>query len=61
MYVARLQRAATEDAELAATFVRVTGPVDPPSALLRPEVVARVAESGPPPDVPTGLLDQAVN
>jgi 2-polyprenyl-6-methoxyphenol hydroxylase-like FAD-dependent oxidoreductase len=41
-YLARLQRAAAEDAELAAAFVRVTSLVDPPTALLRPEVADRV-------------------
>jgi 2-polyprenyl-6-methoxyphenol hydroxylase-like FAD-dependent oxidoreductase len=45
-YLAQLQIAATEEAELAAAFVRVTSLVDPPSALLRPEVVDRVLAHG---------------
>jgi len=45
-YLAQLQLAATEDAELAATFVRVTSLVDPPSALLRPEIADRVRAHG---------------
>lgn len=44
-YVVNLQRAAAGDADLAATLVRVTSLVDPPAALLRPEVVARVARA----------------
>jgi len=41
-YVGRLQLAATEDPTLAAAFVRVTSLIDPPSALLRPDIVERV-------------------
>jgi len=41
-YLARLQRAAVDDAELAAAFIRVTSLVDPPSALLSDEVRARL-------------------
>jgi 2-polyprenyl-6-methoxyphenol hydroxylase-like FAD-dependent oxidoreductase len=41
-YLRRLQLAGTEDAELAAALVRVTGLVDPPRTLLHPEIVARV-------------------
>lgn len=41
-YVGRLQLAAAEDAELATAFIRVTGLVDPPPALLRPEIAERV-------------------
>jgi 2-polyprenyl-6-methoxyphenol hydroxylase-like FAD-dependent oxidoreductase len=45
-YLARLQRAAADDAELATAFLRVTSLVDPPAALLadavRERVLARV-------------------
>jgi 2-polyprenyl-6-methoxyphenol hydroxylase-like FAD-dependent oxidoreductase len=41
-YLPRLQLAAAEDGELAVAFLRVTSLVDPPSALVRPEIVARV-------------------
>jgi 2-polyprenyl-6-methoxyphenol hydroxylase-like FAD-dependent oxidoreductase len=41
-YVARVQRAAALDTEVAKAFVRVTGLVDPPEALLRPAVALRV-------------------
>jgi 2-polyprenyl-6-methoxyphenol hydroxylase-like FAD-dependent oxidoreductase len=41
-YVGRLQLAATEDAMLAAAFIRVTSLVDPPAALLHPDIVERV-------------------
>jgi 2-polyprenyl-6-methoxyphenol hydroxylase-like FAD-dependent oxidoreductase len=42
-YVDALGQAAVEDAVLAAAFIRVTSLVDPPPALLRPEIVDRVA------------------
>ncbi|MFI5894029.1 FAD-binding monooxygenase [Actinoplanes sp. NPDC051513] len=41
-YLRRLQLAGTEDADLAAALLRVTGLVDPPQTLLRPEIVERV-------------------
>jgi len=41
-YLRRLQLAATEDAAVAAAMVRVTSLVDPPPALLRPEIVQAV-------------------
>jgi 2-polyprenyl-6-methoxyphenol hydroxylase-like FAD-dependent oxidoreductase len=41
-YLRRLQLAATEDAAVAAALVRVTSLVDPPPALLRPEIVRAV-------------------
>jgi hypothetical protein len=44
-YMARLQQAAAEDAAVATALVRVNSLIDPPSALLRPELVARVEES----------------
>jgi hypothetical protein len=47
-YVGRLQLAAAEDEELAKAFIRVTGLVDSPAALLRPEIVERVQRAGAP-------------
>jgi hypothetical protein len=44
-YVRRLQLAAVHDPELARVFLRVTSLVDPPTALLRPDVVERVDAS----------------
>lgn len=41
-YMARLHGAAAHDASLAAAFLRVSGLVDPPTALLRPGVARRV-------------------
>jgi hypothetical protein len=41
--MAALQRGAVADAELAKAFVRVNALVDPPSALLRPDIAERVA------------------
>jgi len=46
-YLARLQQAAVNDAELAAAFIRVTSLVDPPSALLSEEVRARLDQPLP--------------
>jgi 2-polyprenyl-6-methoxyphenol hydroxylase-like FAD-dependent oxidoreductase len=43
-YVEELRRRAVDDAELAAAFIRVNALVDPPQALLRPEVVERVVD-----------------
>ena len=52
-YLANLQLAATQDADVAAAFVRVTSLVDPPSALLRPELARRItAALGQPEPVP---------
>ncbi|MFC6090792.1 NAD(P)/FAD-dependent oxidoreductase [Saccharothrix lopnurensis] len=42
-YVARVQRAAAHDPRVARMFIRVTGLLDPPTALFRPDVAARVA------------------
>jgi hypothetical protein len=47
-YLAALQRGAVDDIELAKAFVRVNALVDPPSALLRPEIAERVARVGAP-------------
>ena len=41
-YVRRLQAGAASDAELSRAFVRVTGLIDPPAALLRPAIALRV-------------------
>jgi hypothetical protein len=41
--MATLQRGAVKDVELGKAFVRVNALVDPPSALLRPEIADRVA------------------
>jgi len=41
-YIARLHAAAVHDAELGAAFVRVSGLVDAPTALMRPGVAMRV-------------------
>jgi 2-polyprenyl-6-methoxyphenol hydroxylase-like FAD-dependent oxidoreductase len=41
-YLTDLQRAAVDDSELATAFIRVAAAVDPPPALLRPEIVERV-------------------
>jgi hypothetical protein len=38
----RLQAAASRDPELSQAFVRVTGLIDPPEALLRPATALRV-------------------
>lgn len=56
-YIGRLHAAAAHDASLAATFMRVSGLVDPPNALLRPGVALRVLahrnEPVPEPATPT--------
>ncbi len=41
-YLARLQYAATKDAKVTEGFMRVAGLIDPPPALMRPAMVARV-------------------
>ncbi|WP_067815057.1 FAD-dependent oxidoreductase [Actinomadura kijaniata] len=41
-YMARLQYAATKDAAVTDGFMRVAGLIDPPTALMRPSMVARV-------------------
>lgn len=41
-YIPRLQAAAVTDSSLSVAFLRAAGLVDPPQALLRPKVVARV-------------------
>jgi hypothetical protein len=45
-YIARLHAAAARDARLGTAFVRVSGLVDGPAALLRPRVALRVAALG---------------
>lgn len=46
-YIARLHAAAAHDGRLAIAFVRVSGMVDEPSALLRPGIVGRVVRPLP--------------
>ncbi len=45
-YVARLQRAATRDPVAATAFIRTIGLLQPPSSILRPDVLARVVIGG---------------
>lgn len=45
-YVAKVQAGAARDPALGRAFLRVTSLVDPPAALLRPAVLARVASPG---------------
>ncbi len=45
-YLLQLQRAASQDADVATTLVRVNALMDPPSALLDPEIVGRVKGLG---------------
>ncbi|MEV8443088.1 2-polyprenyl-6-methoxyphenol hydroxylase-like oxidoreductase [Actinosynnema sp. NPDC051121] len=45
-YVARLQRVATRDPVAATAFIRTIGLLQPPSSILRPDVLARVALGG---------------
>ncbi|MFC7545977.1 FAD-dependent oxidoreductase [Plantactinospora sp. GCM10030261] len=45
-YMGRLQLAATRDAGITAAFMRVTGLVDPPPALMRPAMAWRVLRNG---------------
>jgi 2-polyprenyl-6-methoxyphenol hydroxylase-like FAD-dependent oxidoreductase len=45
-YVARLQRAAVDDAELTNAFIRVAGLIDQPPALMRPRNILRVLRGG---------------
>ena len=46
-YVSRLQAAAARDPQLSQAFVRVTGLIDSPEALLRPATVLRVLHPRP--------------
>jgi 2-polyprenyl-6-methoxyphenol hydroxylase-like FAD-dependent oxidoreductase len=45
-YIDRLQATAERDTAVAEQFVRVIGLLDPPSRLVRPSIVARVARTG---------------
>jgi hypothetical protein len=45
-YVSRLQAAAAHDSALSRAFLRVTGLVDRPEALLRPSIAGRVLRPG---------------
>jgi 2-polyprenyl-6-methoxyphenol hydroxylase-like FAD-dependent oxidoreductase len=51
-YLGRLQGGAVRDPALASAFLRVTGLVDPPTALLRPRTLARVLRHGQRPPEP---------
>lgn len=44
-YVGRVQYAATKDPEVARGFMRVAGLIDPPTALMRPRMMARVLKA----------------
>ena len=46
VYIPRLQAAAVTDGCLAAAFLRAAALVDPPTALLRPSIIARVLSRG---------------
>ncbi|WP_018908142.1 FAD-dependent oxidoreductase [Salinispora arenicola] len=46
-YLARFQYAATKDARLTNAFMRVAGLMDPPQALMRPEMLLRVLRHAP--------------
>ncbi len=46
-YVTRLQAAAARDSALSRAFMRVTGLVDRPEALLRPSIARRVLRHAP--------------
>jgi hypothetical protein len=46
-YLARLQRAAADDADLATAFIRVVSLVDPPAALLAEPVRERLDRHSP--------------
>ncbi|MFE2753593.1 FAD-dependent oxidoreductase [Actinosynnema sp. NPDC059335] len=46
-YVARLQRVATHDPAAATAFIRTIGLLQPPTSILRPDVLARVVLGGP--------------
>lgn len=45
-YMAKLQVAATKDGAVTRTFMRVAGLVDPPQALMKPGMIARVMRQG---------------
>lgn len=53
-YVARVQAAAALDGEVGAAFLRVANLIEPPPALMRPAVVARVLRAGRAAGTPPG-------
>ncbi|WP_326560813.1 FAD-dependent oxidoreductase [Micromonospora sp. NBC_01796] len=63
-YMARLQYAATKDAKVTEGFMRVAGLLDPPEALMRPQMVGRVLRRSvrrpvPGKPVPSGVSSDA--
>jgi 2-polyprenyl-6-methoxyphenol hydroxylase-like FAD-dependent oxidoreductase len=62
-YIPRLQAAAVSDGSLTSAFLRAAGLVDPPTALMRPSVIARVlfprksGDGGDPVGRPSGQRD----
>lgn len=45
-YIPKLQAAAATDSELSKAFLRAAGMIDPPQALMRPEIMGRVFAAG---------------
>jgi 2-polyprenyl-6-methoxyphenol hydroxylase-like FAD-dependent oxidoreductase len=58
-YIAQLHAAATVDGELTRRFMRVAGLADPPSVLMSPDTMERVARNAPLSAPPTGSATPA--